>query len=431
MWKAQSALPENVGNGRNQEMNSRERILAAFDHKGSDRIPVDFNGHRSSGIMVQTYRKLRDALGLPESRCYVYDFIQQLAYVEPDVLDWVGADVVELGYSSLDKPDFWRSWETPDGTACKIPAFIGVEKTQEGNVVRGDEGQAICIQKPGHLFFEQTCFPLMDKPVDEFDRLAYHLDQIMWCRIGIPPAPFALDDEGMAFLAAWSKELREKEDRAIYGTFGGNLIEISEFAFRIDNFLYMLAAEPREVHQFLDKLTEYHLSNIEKYLEALGPNIDIIGFGDDLGMQTGPQISPAMYREFFKERHKAIWGRAKEICPDIKLSLHCCGDVYSLLPDMIGAGLEAINPVQFVCPGMELSRLKREFGKDMVFWGGGCDTQRVLPNGTPAEVKQHVKENVDVLRKDGGFVFQQVHNIIGNVPPENIIAMFEAVKELS
>jgi uroporphyrinogen decarboxylase len=410
-------------------LNSRERILAAFDHEESDRIPVDFNGHRSSGIMVQTYKRLRDALGLPETPGFVYDFIQQLAYVEPDVLDWVGADVVELGYSSLDKPDFWQSWETPDGTACKIPAFIDVEKTQEGNVVRGDEGQVICIQKPGHLFFEQTCFPLMDKPVDEFDRLAYHLDQIMWCRLGIPPAPFGFDNEGMEFLSTWGKELREREDRAIYGTFGGNLIEISEFAFRIDNFLCMLAGEPRKVHQFLDKLTEFHLANIEKYLEALGPNIDIIGFGDDLGMQTGPQISPAMYREFFKERHRAIWGRAKEIRPEIKLSLHCCGDVYTLLPDMIDAGLEAINPVQFVCPGMELGRLKKEFGKDIVFWGGGCDTQGLLPNGTPAQVKDQVKRNVDILRKEGGFVFQQVHNIIGDVPIENIVAMFEAVKE--
>jgi uroporphyrinogen decarboxylase len=412
-------------------MTSRERILAAFDHKESDRIPVDFNGHRSSGIMVQTYKRLREALGLPEGRRYVYDFIQQLACVESDVLDWAGADVVELGFSSMDKPGFWQPWETPDGVTCEIPAFIDVEKTPEGNIVRGDEGQVICIQKPGHLFFEQTCFPLMDKPADEFERLEHHLAQVMWCRLGIPPAPFAFDDEGMAFLSAWGKELREQEERAIYGTFGGNLIEISEFAFRIDNFLYMLAAEPRKVHLFLDKLTKHHLANIEKYLDALGPNIDIIGFGDDLGMQTGPQISPAMYREFFKDRHRAIWGRAKEIRPDIKLSLHCCGDVYTLLPDMIEAGLEAINPVQFVCPGMELGRLKKEFGKDIVFWGGGCDTQGLLPNGTPGKVKDQVKRNIEILRQDGGFVFQQVHNIIGKVPVENIIAMFEAVKESS
>ena len=152
-------------------MNSRERILAAFDHKESDRIPIDFNGHRSSGIMVQTYKRLRKELGLPESPCYVYDFIQQLAYVESDVLDLFGADVVELGFNSIDKPEYWRSWETPDGTACMIPAFIEVENTPEGNVVRGDEGQVICIQKPGHLFFEQTCFSI-DGQADRGNRQA-------------------------------------------------------------------------------------------------------------------------------------------------------------------------------------------------------------------------------------------------------------------
>ena len=409
-------------------MNSRERILAAFAHREGDRVPIDFNGHRSSGIMVRPYKRLRELLGLPRRPLYIYDFIQQLALVEDDVLDFARADVVEVGHAYSRNEGYWKDWELEDGTPCKIPAFIDVSKTAEGNVVLGDEGQVICVQRPGCLFFEQTCFPLSDSTDSVFDRLPYHLNQIMWVRLGIPPAPAGLDRAGLETMKANAKGLRESTDRAIYATFGGNLVEIGEFAFRIDNFLLLLAAEPRRMHAFLDKLVEYHLSNMEKYLGAIGPFIDILGFGDDLGMQTGPQFSPQMYREFFKPRHKVLWNHAKKLCPHIKISLHCCGGIYPLLPDMIEAGLEAVNPVQFTCTDMELPRLKKEFGKDIVFWGGGCDTRAILSQGSARQVEEHVRRNVDILRRDGGFVFQQVHNILDDVPAANIQAMFQAVR---
>ncbi|MDQ1328293.1 MAG: hypothetical protein QG641_1578 [Candidatus Poribacteria bacterium] len=408
-------------------MNSRERIQTAFAHHKPDKVPIDFSGHRSSGIMAQAYVKLREKLGLPPSRLYVYDFIQQLALVEDDVLDIVGADVVEVGHNFYMNPSYWQDWNLPDGTPCKIPAFCKPINRGEDWVVYGDEGQVICIQKKGTFFFEQTCFPLYDNDDESFDRLEYYLNQIMWCRLGIPPSPAGMDAEGLRIRQNSAKALRESTERAIYGTFGGNLIEIGEFAFRIDNFLYQLSANPRRIHKFLDRLTELHLSNMDKYLGAVCEYIDIIGFGDDLGMQTGPQISPVMYREFFKPRHSVLWNHAKEICPRIKVSLHCCGGVYPLLRDMIEAGLDAINPVQFNCSGMQIDRLKREFGRDLVFWGGGCDTQDILINGTPEQVRHHVKEQVEILSPGGGFVFQQVHNILADVPPENIIAIFEAV----
>jgi len=377
--------------------------------------------------MVGAYKALREAMGLPTKPLYVYDFIQQLALVDDDVLDAVGADVVELGHDYYKQDEYWQDWELADGTAVKLPGFIEVKRTAEGNVVYGDRGQVICIQKPGCDFFEQTCFPLYESEERGFENLAEDLQQIMWCRLGIPPAPAGLDEAGLAVLRETAKRLRGSTDRAIYGTFGGNLVEIGEFVFRIDNFLYQMAADPQRVHAFLDKLMTMHLSNLEKYLSAVGEYIDIIGFGDDLGMQTGPQFSPGMYREFFKARHATEWGRVKELCPHLKVSLHCCGGVYPLMRDLIEAGLDIINPVQFTCKDMELGRLKREFGKDMVFWGGGCDTRDVLPNGTPAEVREHVRENVQIMSPGGGFVFQQVHNILAGMPAENIMAMFEAV----
>jgi len=200
--------------------------------------------------------------------------------------------------------------------------------------------------------------------------------------------------------------------------------------YRNDGFLMLLAADPKRAAEFLDRLVAVHLRNLENFLSAVGPWIDIILFGDDLGMQNGPQISPQMYRELFKPRHSLLWHRAKELAP-VKVMLHCCGGVRELLDDLIDAGLDAINPVQISCRGMEARALKADFGDRITFWGGGCDTHKVLPTGTPDEIRRHVKDQVGILKPRGGFVFQQVHNILADVPPENVLAMYEAALEAS
>ena len=245
----------------------------------------------------------------------------------------------------------------------------------------------------------------------------------MWTAIASPPGP--VEDKALRWGA---KRLRATTNRAVIGLFGGNLFEVGQFLYRNDQFMMLLAGESRHAHRFLDKLMEIHLANLERFLEAVGGHIDIILFGDDLGMQTGPMMSPQMYCEFFKPRHKLLWNRAKELA-DVKVMLHCCGGVRELMPHLIEAGLDAINPVQISCCGMDARELKAEFGKDVTFWGGGCDTQYVLPNGTPEQVADHVRRQVGILRPGGGFAFQQVHNILANVPPENIVAMFDAVND--
>jgi uroporphyrinogen decarboxylase len=171
-----------------------------------------------------------------------------------------------------------------------------------------------------------------------------------------------------------------------------------------------------------------HLAGLRRFLAAVGDSIDVILFGDDLGMQSGPQISPEMYRRIFKPRHSLMWKTARSLAP-AKVMLHCCGGVRELLPDLIDAGLDAINPVQTTCSGMEPQGLKRDFGKDIVFWGGGCDTQEILPRGSAEQVMDHVRQRVRIWSPGGGFVFQQVHNILANVPPANIVAMFDAIGE--
>ena len=228
---------------------------------------------------------------------------------------------------------------------------------------------------------------------------------------------------------SWQRARRRcatSTDRAIIGLFGGNLMEWGQFLFRMDNFLMLLAGEPARMHKFLDAMVEMHLENLRKFLSAVGPYIDIILFGDDLGMQSGPQVSPRMYRKFFYPRHKLLWQTAKQLA-DVKVMLHSCGGVAAYLPMFIDAGLDILQPVQTTAKDMDPAYLKREFGKDLCLWGGGCDTQFVLPRGTPEEVAADVRERVGILAPGGGFVFQQVHNIMADVPPENIVAMLDAV----
>ncbi|OGO11209.1 MAG: hypothetical protein A2Y53_04135 [Chloroflexi bacterium RBG_16_47_49] len=170
------------------------------------------------------------------------------------------------------------------------------------------------------------------------------------------------------------------------------------------------------------------MQRLELYLKAVGPYIDVVMFSDDYGMQTGSQISLAMFQEFFKPRHKEMWDFAKQLAP-VKVLMHSCGSITNLLPDMIDAGLDAVNPVQTNCKFMEPGRIKSQFKDQITFWGGGCNTQQILPFGTPAEVRKDVLRNLDVMTPGGGFVFQQIHNIQADVPPENVVAMFDAIAE--
>ena len=403
-------------------MTPKERVLAALEHREGDRVPIDFSGHRSSGIAAIAYRKLREHLGLQARPIRVYDVIQQLAIVDEDVLERFCVDTIELGRGFAQDDNDWMEWTLPDGTECLVPAWTNLERDGRRWLIRSQTGKVLAQMPDGTLYFEQTYYPFLEG-ADEPEAIRGALDECMWTTVACPPGP--VDDET---LSEGAKRLREKTDRAIIGLFGGNLFEMGQFFYRNDRFLMLLAGEPQRAHRFLDKLVEVHLSNLEEYLGVVGEYIDVILFGDDLGMQTGPMISPQMYCEFFKERHKLLWNRAKELA-DVKVMLHCCGGVRELLPHLIEAGVDAINPVQISCSGMDAAELKAEFGREIVFWGGGCDTRDVLQYGTVEEVAEHVKGQVRTLSGGGGFVFQQVHNILANVPPENVAAMFEAARD--
>jgi uroporphyrinogen decarboxylase len=319
----------------------------------------------------------------------------------------------------------------PDGTPCQIPYYIHVDRRGEDWYLLDESGRELAVQRKGCLYFEQTYFPLMDRDFarDDFSDLEDVLTQTSWIGVASPGSHLPLDEKGLAEMAQRAKFLRETTDRAIIGLFGGNIFEIPQMLLRMDNYLTFLGLYPDKALQFSENLCALHMKSLEKWLSAVGPYIDIVLFGDDLGGQTGPLISPQMYRQMIKPFHRKLWHRAKELA-DVRVMLHCCGGVRELLDDLIDAGLDAINPVQISADGMDPAELKKDFGDKITFWGGGCDTRDILPCGSPDQVAAHVQRLVQLLCPGGGFVFQQVHNVLADVPAENVVAMFDTVDRL-
>jgi uroporphyrinogen decarboxylase len=347
--------------------------------------------------------------------------------VDCDVLDRFDVDTMDLGCGFALNDADWVDWTLPDGSPCQVPVWTLPERVERGWVMRSKTGRVIGEMPDGVLYFEPTYFPWA-KSEPHHEALVAAMAECLW-NIPTPPGPLVDGPDGDRLLVEGARQLREGTDRAILGVLGCNLFEWGQFLYRNDNFLALLAEEPLRVHDLLERLMQLHLASLEKYLGLVGAYIDVIIFTDDLGMQTGPMISPRMYREFFKPRHSRLWQRAKELS-NAKVMLHSCGDIRMLLPDLIEAGLDAVNPVQISCKGMDAAGLKRDFGKDITFWGGGCDTQWLLSHGTPEAVSGHVKHQVEIMRKGGGFVFQQVHNILADVPPQNIVAMLDTARGL-
>jgi uroporphyrinogen decarboxylase len=211
---------------------------------------------------------------------------------------------------------------------------------------------------------------------------------------------------------------------------GCNLFEWGTFLRRIDNFLTDLITDPYNVEKLLDQLMIRHLSTLEKVCKYVGDIVDVIRFGDDLGMNTGPFMDPETYRKLFKPRHKILCDYVKGHSK-MHTFIHSCGSISLLMPDMIEAGIEIFNPVQTRTYNMAPEFLKKEFGNDCTFWGGGIETVGILNNGTFRQIHDQVIERLEIFSQGGGYVFNTVHNILPDVPPQNIITMFDAVNEFN
>jgi uroporphyrinogen decarboxylase len=412
-------------------MTSRERVLAAIDHREPDKVPVDLGGMRSTGISAMAYGRLKKHLGMMKGQTYVYDVVQQLAEPEDQILDYVESDVVDLGRVFLNGEKDWKEFTLPDGSPARIPYYTDVVPYEGGWLAKSRDGTTVGMMPENGYYLNQSCFPLLDWDGEDLSvlaRLPDLMEKVSWAAFPTAPGHKPLTLEHQAYIRRRAKHLYESTDYAIMAGFGGNLLEWGEFLCRADQFLADIIEKPKKVEALLDRLVELHLENLEKFLDAIEGYVQIIQMGDDLGTQLATIISPQTYRELFKPRHRAIYERVRRRS-GLHLFLHSCGSIADILKDLVEIGVEIINPVQTSARGMEPEKLKREFGKDLTFWGGGCDTQRVLPDGTPSEIDKHVGERIDILAPGGGFVFTQVHNILPNVSAERIVAMYEAVKK--
>lgn len=402
-------------------MNSRERVLTALRHQEPDRVPIDLDGMRSTGIMAVAYNRLKAYLGMTDGETKLYDIMQQLAHPEPPILERFGVDVLPLSRPSwgLDPTNpAWKPWTLPDGSPALVPSgFEPVQDERGAWLMLDDEGHVTYRMPAGGLYFDGVYHPLAEATtVAEIE--AFELPDI--------------SDEELAWLRREARRLYETPDisdnKAIMGEFGGNILEGAQGLRGWDRFMMDMAGDPKLAQALAQKLADHYVVNLPRYLDAVGDYIQIIQMGDDLGTQRGPQMSPDMYRRIIKPCHRQVYEYVKTHS-DLYIFLHSCGSIYKLIPDLIEIGVDILNPVQISAAEMDPARLKREFGQDVVFWGGGADTQHVLPNGTLEEVRQHVRELIEIFAPGGGYVFCQVHNIQADVPPENIVAMFEAALE--
>lgn len=394
-------------------MNSRERIIETLNHREPDMLAIDFGGMRSTGIHAIAYNRLKEYLGIKGKPAKLYDVFQQLAEPEPDVLERMGGDVVQahrLCPAFGIKIDAWKPGRLQDGSECIVPEGYNPVANEQGELeIRSGNILTAKMPKDG-LYFDQVYHPYEN--VETFD----DIDNIP---IG------EVTDEELVFLEQEVKQLYNSTDKAILFAFGGNILEAGQISWGYEKFFTDLALNTELVHYWLNKLTDAYMRDLEKILKVIGKYINVIQFGDDLGTQEAPQISPGMYREMIKPYHARQYRYVKNNYPNVKVFLHSCGAIFDLIPDLIDAGVEVLNPVQISAKGMDPVKLKKEFGKYLTFWGGGANMQYTATQGTAGQIRKEVRELIDVFSPGGGFVFNQVHNIQVNVPPEKIMAIYE------
>jgi uroporphyrinogen decarboxylase len=378
-------------------MTPRERLLTALDHREPDRIPYDLGSTQVTGIHAVAYRRLRQYLGLPPVEPTICDVVQGLALPDEDVIERLGADV--RGLFPLNSHN-WKIHITDAGDNWAFVDEWGMTQHQP---------------KHSPLYFSVVRSPLAGSAVT-VDHVARY------------PWPDTGDRQRIEGLRALAQTYR---DRGYAVMIKGVLAGIFEMAQRVrgmEALLIDLGTDEDLACAILDAMVEAKIRFWEMALPQLGDLVDVVSEADDYGTQTSQLVSPRMFRRVFKPRLQAVFSRIHALAPHAKLFFHSCGNVRPILPDLIEIGIDILNPVHVTATGMEPAALKRDFGKDVTFWGGGVETQNVLPTGTPQQVRDNVRRNVDALAPGGGYVFNTVHNIQADVPPENIVAMIEALR---
>lgn len=413
-------------------MNSRERVLASINHLDSGKVPVDMGATPSSGISAIAYSNLVKHIGREDLPVYIYDVVQQLAQPDMTVLNQFGIDALDIGRTFNDRPSDWKPIIMANKHKAFYPKWFNPIEAPDGSFDTYDSDGILKLSRMpvGATFFDQTYFPYLDGYPASYENLDAEMGRVMWARDAHSPWDHADESDFWQNLREKTLKLRQSTDKALLVVCGCNLFEWGTFLRRMDNFLMDLISDPYNVEKLLDQLMIRHLATLEKVCDAVGDIVDIIRFGDDLGLSTGPFMDVDTYRTLFKPRHKMLCDYVKTHS-QMHTFIHSCGSISMLMPDLIEAGIEIFNPVQTNARDMAPDFLKKEFGQDCTFWGGGVETVGTLNTGTPQQIHDQVLERLEIFSKGGGFVFNTVHNILPDVPPENIVAMFNAVKEFN
>jgi uroporphyrinogen decarboxylase len=377
-------------------MTPRERVVAALAHKEPDRVPIDLGATLATSITSAAYVPLRAHLGLPAEDVTIFEQTQQLPYLGEDLLVRLGVDTRVVAAprerafrpTLRDEGEYW-AWIDAWGAKLRMP-------------------------KDGGLYYDWVEHPLPDVTVEAID--AYR-----WPELETADELGAIRDEAI--------RLRRDTDFALVGSanLGSGIFEQACLMAGMEAFMMAMVSDRPTAERLLDGITDFLVEEARGYLDQLGDHLDAYLYGDDVATQETWMISPESYATMIKPRQRRLFDAIKA-GTNAKLIYHGCGAVFDLIPHLIEIGVDAVNPVQVSARGMDTARLKAAYGHDIAFWGGGVDTQRVLPFGSPDDVRAEVRRRVADLSPGGGFVFAPVHNIQAFVPPENIVAAFDAVR---
>ena len=417
-------------------MNSRQRVEAALNHQQPDHVPLDLGATPVSGIQVSSLYKLRQALGLdkPGTPVKVNEPYQMLGEIAPDLQDALGIDAVGLGGPNtmfgFPNKD-WKPWTTFDGTPVLVPAGFNTVPEPNGDILmypEGDKSVPASGRMPkGGFYFDSIP---RQEPIDD-DKLNVedNLEEF-------GPA----SDATLQHFASEADRLRRQSDRAIVANFGGSAfgdialvpgpwLKHPKGIRAVAEWYISTAIRFDYVYEIFERQCEIALKNFVKYYDAVGDRVSVVFVtGTDFGTQGGPFMSPAAYRKLFQPFHRRVNDWIHGHTP-WKTFIHSCGSIMAMMPDLVDAGFDVFNPVQCSAAHMDPRTLKDKFGGKVTFWGGGVDTQKTLPFGTPEEIRRQVRERIGIFNAGGGFVFNTIHNIQAGVPVENLLALYSAVRE--
>lgn len=415
-------------------MTSRERVDLALNHREPDRVPLDLGASAVTGMHVTTVYKLRQALGLdaPGVRVKIIEPYQMLGEIAPDLIDALGIDVVGLGGNTIFgfANEGWKPWQFFDGTPVLVPEGFNTEPEADGSILLYPEGDRSVppsgVMPKGGFFADSI---IRQPPVDDAKlRVEDNLEEF---------GP--ISDADLERFQCESERLAAT-GRAILANFGGTgfgdialvpapWLKHPKGIRDIEEWYVSTAIRRDYVYEVFERQCKIALANLARIAPVVGDRVSAVFLtGTDFGTQRGPFISLPAYRDLFKPFHKALndWVHAHT---KWKTFIHSCGSVAALMEDFIDAGFDIFNPVQCSATDMESESLKLRFGDRITFWGGAVDTQQTLPFGTPEQVRAEVRERIRAFAPGGGFIFNAIHNIQAQTPVENVVALFESLRE--